>query len=275
MSPSRIEKISFMQKRWRVAISSFAEATEISAEELAPLSPDRRAAALQQCLHFDNYLINQVCREAACALFSGEQSFNSRHEFMEHLAILSLRLQLQDRELYQHSLQVLAITRLFLQALHLPTEISSLIQIAAFFHDLGKIDISPEILYKPAELTPQEFEEVKKHSFHGAQRLARSQVLQVAANMVYHNHEHWDGSGYPSGLRGLSIPLGSRIIAIADAFVVITTGRAYQSPSTPAQALEELSRCAGAQFDPLLVALFCSYLQNIFHGQQAVQFSQL
>lgn len=271
MSPSRIEQINFMQKCWHVDISPFPEATEIPEDEMASLSSDRCVAALQQSLQFDNFLVNQVCLEAACVLFPEEQSFCPRHEFIEHLSILSLRIQLKDRELYQHSLEVLTITRLFLQALHLPEEISSLIQIAALFHDVGKIDISHEILYKSSELTPQEFEEVKKHSFHGAQRLGRSEILQEAAVLVHHNHEHWDGSGYPAGLQGLSIPLGSRIIAIADAFTVITTGRIYKPPCTLAQALAELSCCAGTQFDPLLVAHFCSYLQSALY-QQAVQF---
>lgn len=271
-SHSRTEQMVLMQKLWHVTILPYSELPDTTEREQSVALSDTLVFASKQNLQFDNFLVNLICQEATCVLFSEEQegSYFLKHEFLENLSILSLRLQLKDRDLYQHSLRVLSVTRHFLQALHLPQEVSTLIQIAAFFHDVGKIDIPNEILQKSSRLTSQEFEEVKKHSFHGAQRLGRNKLLEEAANMVLHNHEHWDGSGYPDGLQGQEIPLGSRIISLADSFTVMTTGRAYKAPCTPAQALVELSHCAGTQFDPLLVDHFCHNME-IDSPQRATQ----
>lgn len=258
-----------MQKLWHVTISPHTELSDaIEKEQPMPLS-SILAFASKQNMQFDNFLLNLVCREATCTLFPEEAGNTSsqKHEFLENLSILSLRLQLKDQELYRHSLQVLSVTRHFLQVFHLPQEVSTLIQIAAFFHDVGKIDVPNEILQKPSGLTPQEFEAVKKHSFYGAQTLNRNKLLEEAADMVLHHHEHWNGGGYPDALQGQEIPLGSRIITLADAFTVITTGRPYKLPSTPEQAVAELMRCAGTQFDPLLVDYFCHNLETDLHQQ--------
>jgi HD-GYP domain-containing protein (c-di-GMP phosphodiesterase class II) len=261
MVTSRKEQFSLMQRNWCVTISSDIELAEIDEREgftwLSPTFPTttKRSA-------FDDSLFLLVCQEAASTLLPEEKSESSslKHQFLEDISILSLRLQIKDRELYRHSLRVLDITRRFLKTLHIPQEVSIIIQIAAFFHDAGKIDISHDILQKPSALTPGEFEEVKKHSTHGERRLSQIGPLQEASRMVYHHHEHWDGHGYPDGLQGQAIPLGSRIITIADSFTVMTTGRPYKRPRSPFHALAELSRCAGTQFDPLLVDHFCRNL---------------
>jgi HD-GYP domain-containing protein (c-di-GMP phosphodiesterase class II) len=147
--------------------------------------------------------------------------------------------------------------------LHLPAELSVGIKIAALFHDVGKIHISDELLQKPSHLTSQEFQEMKKHCAHGASMLLHIKPLREVAPMIFHHHERWDGRGYPIGLQGRAIPLGARIIATADAFAAMTSERAYRTPISPAQALVELSRCAGTQFDPLLVEHFCTCLADI------------
>ena len=263
-SSSRTEHMVLMQKLWHVTISPYLELPNtLDKEQSMPLSSTLPCASKQN-MQFDNFLVNRVYQEATYTFFPEEAGNASlqKHEFLENLSILSLRLQLKDRELYQHSLRVLAVTRHFLQVFHLPKEVSILIQIAAFFHDMGKIEVPNEILQKSSGLTAQEFEEVKKHSFHGAQILNQNKLLAEAAKMVLHHHEHWNGGGYPDALQGQEIPLGSRIITLADAFTVMTTGRPYKLPSTPEQAVAELTRCAGTQFDPLLVDHFCYNLET-------------
>src|SRR5579875_667892 len=259
MITSREEKFSLMQRSWCITISPDKEPVEFDEGGrftwLFPVLPAKRCA-------FDDSLFTRVCLDAASLLFPENTNDSSllRHQLLEDLSILSLRLQIKDRELYRHSLRVLDLTHRFLKTLFIPREVAILIEVAAFFHDAGKIDIAHDILQKSSPLTPGEFEEVKKHTTYGERRLAQIQSLLEVSRLIYHHHERWDGRGYPDGLQGQKIPLGSRIITIADSFTVMLAGRAYQPPCSLAHALAELSRCSGTQFDPLLVDHFCHNL---------------
>ncbi len=161
-----------------------------------------------------------------------------------------------DSQLYHHSLRVYLLTTPLLQALKLPAYESVLIELAALFHDIGKLGLPTQLLHKATALTAEEFALIRTHCLKGALLLSRLQAPQALVRIVYHHHERWDGHGYPTGLAGEAIPLGARLIAICDAFAVMTSGRSYQAPRTPRQALIELHHHAGTQFDPLLVELF-------------------
>jgi cyclic di-GMP phosphodiesterase len=174
---------------------------------------------------------------------------------------LLLALQAKDQQLYIHSQRVQQLTRYLTQLLHLVEEASMAFDLAALLHDIGKLVIRNKVLRKPSCLTQEEFEHIKQHPVYGALILCQVRMARDIVLPVYHHHEHWDGSGYPSGLRGRAIPLGARIVALADAFEAMTSARAYQALHSPFQALEELRRCAGTQFDPLLVDLFCTHLE--------------
>ena len=110
-----------------------------------------------------------------------------------------------------------------------------------------------EILHKPGPLTPEEWELMAEHPVAGERILLRIPDLTVIAPVVRHEHEHWDGSGYPDGLRGRLIPIGSRIILACDAYHAMITDRPYRAAMSPAEAAEELRRGAGTQFDPEVV----------------------
>ena len=112
---------------------------------------------------------------------------------------------------------------------------------------------------------------IKRHPAYGAELLRQMRMPSQVTHVVSHHHEHWDGGGYPAGLQGEAIPLGARIVAIADAFEVMTSHRPYQAPRPPIQALEELRRCAGIQFDPVLVDRFCSSLETDLPGSPPVE----
>lgn len=129
---------------------------------------------------------------------------------------------------------------------------------AAALHDIGKIMIPHHILNKPDKLTPDEFTIIKRHPEIGYQMLTSVDEYVMLAEFVLHHHERWDGTGYPSGLSGDNIPLYSRIIAVADAFEAMTALRPYQKTKSKAEAIEELVRCAGIQFDPDIVTVFIS-----------------
>jgi diguanylate cyclase (GGDEF)-like protein/PAS domain S-box-containing protein len=130
------------------------------------------------------------------------------------------------------------------------------IKTAGALHDIGKIMVAPKLLNKPGRLTNEEFELVKRHPEIGYQLLKPVDEYAHLAQYVLYHHERWDGTGYPIGLEGESIPLYSRIIAIADAYEAMTAERPYQLKKTKEEAVAELSRCAGSQFDSKIVELF-------------------
>lgn len=130
------------------------------------------------------------------------------------------------------------------------------LQIAALLHDIGKIGIPDHILNKHSQLTPEEFEEIKKHSIIGATILNPIKELGDVVKEVRHHQECFDGSGYPDGLKGSDIPFIARIIAVADAFDAITTSRPYRKRKNFEEGIQELKRCAGVQFDPIIVSAF-------------------
>ena len=111
---------------------------------------------------------------------------------------------------------------------------------------------------KPGPLDEREWELMREHTLTGERIVASAPALLPVAKLVRSSHEHWDGSGYPEGLAGEEIPLGARIIALCDAFEAMIEDRPWQQHRTPAEALEELRRCAGTQFDPRLVEVFAA-----------------
>jgi diguanylate cyclase (GGDEF)-like protein len=136
---------------------------------------------------------------------------------------------------------------------------AELVRLAARLHDLGKLAVPVEILRKPGGLEQREWQVLREHPEIG-RRILASIGAGAIADWVLHQHERWDGTGYPSGMRGAEIPLEARIIFVAEAYDAITSGRPYQEARLQADALAELSRCAGTQFDPAVVAALAAEL---------------
>lgn len=130
------------------------------------------------------------------------------------------------------------------------------LEYAAILHDIGKIGISEAILHKPGRLTENEFAVIQTHSAIGANIIEPISLLKDAALIVRHHHERWDGGGYPAGFREEGIPLGSRIIAIADTFDAMTSNRPYRKALSEEVALNEIIKNKGKQFDPELAHIF-------------------
>lgn len=126
----------------------------------------------------------------------------------------------------------------------------------SYLHDIGKIGIGDEILYKKGPLNNEEWEIMKQHPLKGSKIASASLQLEEIADLILKHHEHWDGSGYPLGLEQEEIPLEARILAVSDAFDVMTSNRPYRKAMSRDQAFAELERCAGSQFDPQIVAIF-------------------
>ena len=161
-----------------------------------------------------------------------------------------------DLHTYGHSHSVSRYAVAIGKALGLPDAEIRQLRMAALLHDIGKIGISDSIIKKPGPLDEEEKQMMRKHAELGATIISHMPELADCAPAIRHHHEWYDGSGYPSGLKGEDIPLAARIIAVADAYDTMTTPRSYRRRVSPRVALKELRRRAHTQFDPLLVAAF-------------------
>ena len=130
------------------------------------------------------------------------------------------------------------------------------LRLAAALHDVGKLAVPERILRKPGPLDADELAEIRRHPEEGARMVARHRALQLVVPGVLYHHEAWDGSGYPVGLEGEAIPAEARVLAVVDAFDAMTTDRSYRPALSEQEAVAELERCAGAQFDPQIVSAF-------------------
>ncbi|MGX8797683.1 HD domain-containing phosphohydrolase [Fusibacter sp. JL298sf-3] len=155
-----------------------------------------------------------------------------------------------------HSSSVTDYVQRILEQLEISDEEKQDIIVAANLHDIGKIGVPEYILNKPGKLTDEEFLLMKDHSTIGESLLNEIEGYEHISNFIRHHHEKYNGTGYPDGLKGEEIPLGSRIIAVADAFDAITTDRVYQRKRTVEEALSIMTAVSGKQFDPFLVKVF-------------------
>ena len=144
----------------------------------------------------------------------------------------------------------------------LSTEETRQVEIAAVLHDIGKIGIPDEILRKPSKLTPEEQTVMRKHPEYGWAVMKNIPGCETASLLILHHHEMFSGGGYPAGLKGNSIPLGARIVAITDAFDAMTTDRCYRKGIPVDQALRALEEFSGTQFDPALASLFAALVRS-------------
>ncbi len=201
---------------------------------------------IDACMFLANSIVNEIQ--------------NSDSMIIERVTLSSY-----DNYTYVHSVNVDILSVIIGIGLGLRNEELNMLSQAALLHDIGKCDVPVEIINKPARLTSEEYEEVKKHPQYGLERLRAKEkggddIAAVIKNAVYSHHENWDGSGYPRGLRGEKIHLFARIIHVADVYDALTTKRAYKKALNPADTLEYLMANTGIMFDKDIVSTFLQYV---------------
>jgi len=178
--------------------------------------------------------------------------FNNDNVFMKLSGIRDI-----DNYTYLHSIDVCIYSIIAGKSLNLLPDMLNNLALGALLHDIGKCKIPPEILNKPAKLSESEFEIMKKHTEYGYDILRKTPGLsEDVARIALNHHEHWDGAGYPRGLKGEEIDLLSRIVAIADVYDALTADRVYRRRFMPHKAVEYLISNSRAQFDPQILNIF-------------------
>jgi diguanylate cyclase (GGDEF)-like protein/putative nucleotidyltransferase with HDIG domain len=182
---------------------------------------------------------------------------------LDTVTSLAFAIDAKDHYTQGHSQKVSAYAALIAEALGMSEPEVEEIRLGGVLHDIGKVAIPESILNKSGPLNPDEWESMKSHVTYGAKILDPLTPLARIREMVLHHHEFFDGSGYPEALAGEDIPLGARIIAVADAYDTITSDRTYKKARAASEALTELERCANAQFDGDIVAIFVRSMRQL------------
>ena len=186
----------------------------------------------------------------ALTVMLGQSGRGSRNA----VAALAAAIDARDHYTLAHAQEVVELACEVAERLDLAPADVEMVRDGAMLHDVGKVAIPNDILYKPGPLDESDWEVMRRHPVIGERIVRRTPELEPIAPLVRHEHERWDGSGYPDGLAGDDIPIGSRIIFACDAYNAMITARPYREPLSPAAALGELERGAGTQFDPRVVA---------------------
>ncbi|MBR3255663.1 MAG: HD domain-containing protein [Clostridia bacterium] len=182
--------------------------------------------------------------------------------YLEIIETLRFAVEAKDTYTRGHSDRVSAYSVLIGEKLGLSEEDIKTLKIGGLFHDIGKIGIPDSILLKEAKLTDDEYSQIKNHPTIGAHILSKVSYFKDMLPIVKHHHEKYDGTGYPSRLKGEEIPYLARIAAVADSFDAMTSKRSYRNSMSLDVVIEEIERCRGTQFDPQIADVFLEVLKN-------------
>lgn len=225
----------------------------------------------------DGGTVDEVCHAADMALYYAKRtgqnrtsiasrtlfslnepsvSVNSEAEVLSTIYALAATLEARDKYTYGHSRRVSRYAVSAAEALNLPAEQVALISAAAILHDIGKVGIPDNVLNKIEKLSNEEWDLLKQHPRLSATIVGHVPSLSACLAAIKHHHERWDGAGYPGGLKGETIPIEARILAVTDSFEAMISERPYRRALTFKQAVAELENCSGSQFDPTVVRAF-------------------
>lgn len=206
--------------------------------------------------------INETLREAENVLYR-HKLYESRSMRNKAIGIIMNTLFEKSNRESQHSKRVSEICEIIADKMHCSKDNIKKIKTAGLLHDIGKIGIDENILNSSKDLTDEEWKEIKKHPEAAWRILSSSTEFSELANFVFEHHERWDGKGYPKGLKGNDISFEARIIALADSYDAMTSERSYRKALSHEEAIKEIERCSGTQFDPEIVKVFVEAANDI------------
>ncbi len=209
----------------------------------------------------DTRLLLSIGQHAGIALENVRLHHELNEAYASTIAVLADAIEAKDAYTRGHCESVMRLAVEVGRRLELKGEKLDEVRYSALLHDIGKIGVPDGILLKPGKLMAEEFMIIQKHPAIGRDLVARVPTLNRLTDAILHHHEKWDGSGYPEGLAGEGIPLAARIVGAVDAFDAMTTPRPYRNPVSHHEAIEEMQRCSGTQFDPNIVGL----IEQILH----------
>jgi putative nucleotidyltransferase with HDIG domain len=225
-------------------------------------------------LNFEEYveiekkiqLAQLFSKQAAIALHREGLPYADEDSVVEIVMALSKALEARDLSTGAHCRKITRLTELMAVKIGCSFAEVQSIRRAALLHDIGKIGIPDQILHKPGPLTDKEWVVMRQHPEIGARILRMIRGLSEVSRLVLAHHERYDGSGYPYGLSGESIPIGARILAVVDAYGAMVVDRVYRPAKSYREAIDELRRCAGKDFDPIVVDVFLNLIETTMDG---------
>ena len=186
-----------------------------------------------------------------------------KETYMRTIKTLAHAIDARDHYTFSHSDNVTRYAELIARQMNVDAAYIADISDACQLHDLGKIGVHDNVLSKPSALTDEEFTQIKQHAEKGAQILEPLKFLEGVIDIVKHHHERWDGKGYPDGLKGEEIPLGARIMSVADSYDAMVSARPYRKVGlTKQEAVAEIKKNSGSQFDPKVVEAFLKVVES-------------
>lgn len=237
-----------------------------------PLEADKEIVGLAMFIGTQSFtlsedileIITTISSEVALCIENANRYLKLKGKYLETVKSLVKTIEDKDdlNKGYSEAVAVLAVT--VAQNMKLPAIEIEYIRLAGFFHDIGQIAISDKILFKKDKLSVEEYLKVKMHSLISTNIIRNLDEEEKIIPIILYHHERYDGSGYPEGLRGERIPIGARILAVCDAYKAMISNRPYRRGFTSHEAVKELERCSGQQFDPGVVKMF---LDAFYKGQ--------